>query len=119
MISKIYNALTIVLVLICVQTAFTPFEHKMVAEDPQNVTIIYNNGGFRTGDMTERGVAAPDGYFWSENQHDSGNMTEANTTLGYGVTLTQSGNRLVDNFTIPAGQRPKITSVTLQAYVSG
>ena len=118
MISKYCKIYTLVLILVGFQTAFAQYADRMVAAEPNDVTVIYNNGGVSTGATTESGVAAPDGYTWSENQHDTGNTTEVNNLLGFGATLTTGGNRLADNFTVPAGQTWTITSVSVQGFVA-
>ena len=108
-----------ILVLTGSQTIFAQYLQRVVQVEPEDVAVLYNNGNVSTGATTESGIAAPKGYTWSENQHDTGNTTEVNTTLGFGATLTTGGNRLADNFTVPAGQTWTITSVSLQAFVSG
>jgi len=60
-------------------------------------------------------VDAPAGITWSENQHDTGNTTESNSVLGYGATFNPV--RLADQFTVPAGQTWKISSVTVWGFV--
>ena len=61
--------------------------------------VIHNNGEFRTGATSESGVAAPEGFVWSENQHDTGDLTVANSVGGYGTTYPAV--RLADNFNSP------------------
>lgn len=106
------------LVLAGIQTAFAKYTSKVVQEEPENVSVLFNNGNVATGATTESGVAAPDGFLWSENQHDTGNTSEVNNIIGFGATVTANGNRLADNFTVPAGQTWRITSVSVLGYVS-
>lgn len=115
MISKFCQFFTIVLVLANFQTAFAQHTDRIIAAEPDDVTIVYNNGNFRSGATSESGVAAPSGFVWSENQHNSGNLTEANSVSGYGATF--GANRLADNFTVPAGQTWQISSVTVYGFV--
>lgn len=77
---------------------------------------LYNNGNIQTGTMTESGVAAPTGTQWSELQHDTGNTTESNTTLGTSCSLTTTNFRCADDFTVPAGQTWTIDQVVTYAY---
>lgn len=119
MISRFISVFTIVLVLAGFQTVAAQYSSRVVEVEPENVTVLYNNGNVSTGATTESGVAAPDGFTWSENQHDTGNTTEVNTALGFGATLAPTGNRLADNFTVPAGQTWTITSVSVLGFVSG
>ena len=68
-----------------------------------NSLCDFSNGGSGGDGLNpqanaESGLAAPAGFFWSENQHDTGNTTESNTIIGYGAT--QGSFRLADNFTI-------------------
>lgn len=79
--------------------------------------VFYTNGNLGTGATSESGVAAPAGFSWSEVQHNTGNTTEANTTLGFGGT--QGSNRLADDFTVPAGTGWTVTSVNLYSYQTG
>lgn len=72
MISKFSKVFAVVLVLAGFQTAFAQYSSRMVAEEPENVSVLYNNGSFNTGATTESGVAEPDGFVWSESTHDTG-----------------------------------------------
>ena len=76
--------------------------------------VIYSNGNLSTGATSESGVAAPAGFSWSEVQHNAGNLTESNNTLGFGGT--QGSNRLADDFTVPAGTGWTVASVNLYSY---
>ncbi|KXK05984.1 MAG: IPT/TIG domain, FG-GAP repeat-containing protein [Acidobacteria bacterium OLB17] len=81
---------------------------------------LYDNAGLATGTMTESGVAAPTDYQWSELQHDTGNTTESNTTLGTSCSLTTSTSfRCADDFTVPAGQSWTVDQVVTFAYQTG
>ncbi|MFZ2236491.1 MAG: hypothetical protein WBP11_06680 [Dokdonella sp.] len=78
---------------------------------------IYTNGPISTGATTESGVAAPAGTTWSELQHDVGNTTESNTTLG---TSGNAGSfRLADDFVVPPGQNWTISAIETFAYKTG
>lgn len=79
---------------------------------------IYSNGPISTGATSESGVAAPAGSTWSEMQHDVGNTTVANTTLGVGGAAT-SNLRLADDFVVPAGQNWTISAIETFAYKTG
>lgn len=52
--------------------------------------------------LTESGITSPTGGFWSELQHNTGNMTESNTVLGssahYVGTVGSDRFRLADDF---------------------
>lgn len=76
----------------------------------------FNNGGLNPQALSDSGVAAPGGFFWSENQHNAGNLTEANTTVGVGAQQS-IGNRLADDFTIE--QTCTLTNVVFYAYQTG
>ena len=117
MTSTFCKIFTFVLILIGFQTAFAQYADRMIADEPNDVTVIYNNGEFRTGATSESGVAAPSGFVWSENQHDTGDLTAANSVSGYGATL--NANRLADNFTVPAGQTWVVSSITVYGFVQG
>jgi subtilisin-like proprotein convertase family protein len=73
------------------------------------------NGGLNPQPLTESGVAAPAGFFWSEVQHDAGNMTVSNTNAGYADT--QGTNRLADNFTLT--QACTINNFVFYGYLTG
>ena len=73
------------------------------------------NGGLNPQPLTESGVAAPAGFFWSEVQHDTGNTTQANTNAGYADT--QGTIRLADNFTLT--QACTINNVVFYGYLTG
>ncbi|MCW3161875.1 T9SS type A sorting domain-containing protein [Chryseobacterium oryctis] len=81
----------------------------------------YSNGGLSTGATSNNGVAAPTGYTWSENQHNTGNTTESNTTAGYAITngSTTANYFLADDFIVPAGQTWNITTIDFFAYQTG
>lgn len=88
------------------------------AASPAAAQLIYTNAGLNPQATAENGTAAAPGFFWSEMQHDVGNLTEANTTLGFGAT--QGSNRLADDFTVPAGSSGWIISqVVLYGYKTG
>lgn len=80
---------------------------------------LYDNAPLPTGTTTESGVAAPAGTQWSELQHDTGNTTEANTTLGTSCSLTTTSFRCADDFTVPAGQTWTVNQVVSFAYQTG
>ena len=75
---------------------------------PPPSPCVFNNGGLNPQSLSESGVAAPAGFFWSELQHDAGNNTEANTVAG--VFAVRGLSRLADDFTI--GQPCSLASVT-------
>ena len=72
-------------------------------------------GGLNPQGLTESGVAAPAGFFWSEVQHDTGNLTESNTSAGFSVN--QGTFRLADNFTL--SQPCTLNNVVFYAYQTG
>ena len=117
MISRYYQVFALILVLTGFQTAFAQYTSKIVENEPEDVSVLYNNGAVSTGATSKSGVAAPTGYTWSECQNDTGNTTETNTVNGYGATF--SVNHLADNFTIPAGQSWRISSVSVWGYFLG
>ncbi|MCC6451826.1 MAG: VCBS repeat-containing protein [Acidobacteria bacterium] len=88
---------------------------------PSNVgsPFLYDNAPLPSGPTTESGVAAPTGTQWSELQHDTGNTTEANTTLGTSCSLTTTVFRCADDFTVPAGQTWTVDQVVTFAYQTG
>src|SRR5690606_24049352 len=51
---------------------------------------IYDNGPLATGATTQSGVAAPEGYLWSELQMDASAPGVANSLAGFGVADTGS-----------------------------
>jgi len=114
-ISKFYRVFVLIIVLAGFQTAFAQYTNRLVAVEPENVTVIYNNGEFRTGATSESGVAAPNGYVWSENARNAGVTTESNSVSGFGASFPQV--RLADNFTVPQGQVWRISSVTVWGFV--
>lgn len=114
MISKYYKFFPLILVLAGFQTTFAQYKETIVAAEPENVAVVYNNGNLETGPTSKSGVAAPAGFVWSETQNDTGNTTETNSVVGFGAQFNSS--RLADNFTIPAGQTWVITSVTTYGY---
>ena len=116
MISTFCKLFAAVLILAGFQTAFAQYADRMVAAEPNDVRVIYNNGEFRTGATSESGVAAPSGFVWSENQHNTGDLTVSNSVSGYGATF--NAVRLADNFTVPAGQTWVISSVTVYGFVT-
>ena len=75
----------------------------------------FSHGGLNPQALTESGVAAPAGFFWSEVQHDTGNLTESNTAAG--SSPLQGSFRLADNFTL--SQPCTLTSVVFYAYQTG
>ena len=117
MISRLFNLFTVILVLTISQTVFAQLVNRVVQVEPVNVTVLYNNGEFRTGATSESGVAAPEGFVWSENQHDTGDLTVANSVGGYGTSYPSV--RLADNFTVPEGQRWVISSVSVWGFNQG
>ncbi len=71
--------------------------------------------------ISQSGVAAPAGGFWSEVQNDLGNATESNTSAGASCRTqgTTTGEfRLADDFTVSNGKMV-ITAVRGYAYRSG
>jgi hypothetical protein len=118
MISKFHRVFALIIVLTGFQTTFAQYSKRVVENEPENVTVLYDNGNVSIGATSESGVAALTGSKWSESQHDTGNTTEVNTALGFGTTLTTGGNRLADNFTVPAGQTWTIMSISVQGFVS-
>ncbi|MBX3283263.1 MAG: VCBS repeat-containing protein [Acidobacteria bacterium] len=81
--------------------------------------FIYSNGNIQTGTMSESGVAAPTGTQWSELQHNTGNTTESNGTLGTSCSLTSTIFRCADDFTVPAGETWTVDQVVTFAYQTG
>lgn len=80
----------------------------------------YVNGNLSTGATSKSGVAAPTGYTWSELQNDLGVSTMSNGTTGVGAQyLATGGNRVADDFTVPAGQVWNLTKITVYAYQTG
>ena len=75
--------------------------------EPPPGPCVFNNGGLNPQPLSESGVAAPAGFFWSELQHDTGNNAEANTVAG--VFAVRGASRLADDFTI--GQPCNLASV--------
>ena len=76
----------------------------------------YINGNLSTGTTTKSGMTAPTGYTWSEVQNIPGE-TVSNTTTGVGAQIVDlGGNRVADDFTVPAGQTWTLTKVTFYAY---
>lgn len=114
---KAIKIFTLIIILAGVQTAFAQYIDRVVQVEPENITVLHNNGEFITGATTESGVEAPEGTVWSENSHDTDNLTESNTILGYGATFPQV--RLADNFTIPEGETWIISSVSVWGFFSG
>lgn len=69
----------------------------------------FQNGNLSTGNTTVFGnVAAPTGYTWSELQ-------SPNNTLGVNAV----GFSVLDNFTIPLGQKWNISKLTFYGYSTG
>lgn len=76
----------------------------------------YINGNLSTGTLTKSGALAPIGYTWSEAQNEPG-ATFSNSTTGVGAQIVPTGgNRVADDFTIPAGQTWNITKITFYGY---
>lgn len=80
-------------------------------------SLIYSNGGLNPQPLSNSGVAAPSGFFWSELQNDTGNTTESNTSAGYSVNA--GSFRLADDFVVPAGQTWTLEAVEFHAYQTG
>lgn len=80
-------------------------------------TLVYSNGGLNPQPMSNSGLAAPAGTFWSEAQNDVGNTTESNATAGYGTA--QGSFRIADDFVVPAGQIWDLEAVEFYAYQTG
>ncbi len=110
-----FKLFALIVILTGIQNVFGQYAERIVGVEPENVQVLFNNGNTETGNVTESGVTAPEGITWSENQHDTGNTTESTSVLGYGATF--SAVRLADNFTVPAGQTWKISSVTIYGFV--
>ncbi|RYY46006.1 MAG: T9SS type A sorting domain-containing protein [Chitinophagaceae bacterium] len=72
----------------------------------------YVNGNLSTGATAENGTAAPAGYTWSEVQHDAGNTTVANNTIGSSATGT---NSVADDFVV-TGAGWAINKLTVYGY---
>ena len=72
----------------------------------------FNNGPLSTGTTAENGVAAPNGYTFSELQSDG---TNTNNIGGYTGNQAQ-GYMLSDDFRVPDGESWEISSVELFAY---
>jgi hypothetical protein len=114
MISRLSGFLALVFLLAGVQTIAAQYTNRVVAEESLAVEVLYNNGEYSTGTTSRSGVTAPAGYVWSESQSDTGNTTETNSVLGFGATV--GSVTLADNFTIPAGQSWKISSLTVYGF---
>lgn len=56
--------------------------------------------GLSTGTISNSGVLAPSGFAWSELQHNTGDLTVANSGLAY---TCSGGDRCADDFDVPAG----------------
>ncbi len=82
---------------------------------PMPGSCTFSNGGLNPQTLTESGVAAPAGFFWSEGQHNTGNLAVSNASGGFGAT--QGTNRLADNFTLT--QPCTINSVVFYGYLTG
>src|SRR5215212_12081917 len=72
----------------------------------------YVNGNLSTGATAENGTAAPAGYTWSEVQHNTGDLTVANNTIGVSGTGAFS---VADDFIVPAGGW-NLTKLTVYGY---
>ncbi|RYE15508.1 MAG: hypothetical protein EOP51_26785, partial [Sphingobacteriales bacterium] len=72
----------------------------------------YVNGNLSTGATAENGTAAPAGYTWSEVQHNAGNTTVANNTIGSSATGT---NSVADDFVV-GGAGWAINKLTVYGY---
>ena len=117
MISKYYQVFALILVLAGFQTALAQYTSKVVEFEPNDVSVLYNNGAISTGTMSKSGVVAPTNYQWSECQNDTGNTTETNTSNGYNASV--NGFHLADNFTVPAGQNWRISSISVWGFFQG
>lgn len=79
----------------------------------------YKNGNIRTGTVTNSGVNAAAGTFWSEAQHEG---SVANTNAGYSIIYNNAltnNFKLADDFTVPSGQSWSVSSVSVYAYQTG
>ncbi|MCG2793497.1 MAG: T9SS type A sorting domain-containing protein [Weeksellaceae bacterium] len=85
-----------------------------------NYAQSFANGGLSTGATSNSGAAAPAGYTWSELQNNTGNTTEANTTIGWGGTYSSSTASyfLADDFTVPLNEKWEISTIDFFAYQS-
>lgn len=84
---------------------------------PAAFAQIYVNGTLSSGPTSDSGAAAPTGANWSELQHDTGNLTEANTSAGFSSPAGQF--RLADDFTVPANENWTLTAVNVFTYKTG
>ncbi len=79
----------------------------------------YINGNLSTGSVSKSGVSAPAGYTWSEVQNIPGEAV-SNATTGVGAQIAETGgNRVADNFIVPAGETWTISKMTFYAYQTG
>jgi hypothetical protein len=90
------------------------YSGRVVENEAAGVKILYDNGNIATGAISKSGVAAPNGFVWSEIQNDAANTLESNSVSGFGAQF--GANRLADNFVVPAGQRWVISSVSVYAF---
>ncbi len=75
-------------------------------------SLLYNNGDVSTGNRAESGESVCCGVaLWSELQHDTGNLAEANSRKGFDGRAGRS--RLADDFTVPFGQMWTLASLDL------
>jgi hypothetical protein len=118
MISRVFAILLLTAVIVIqsvsAQKQNALYTNRVVAAEPQGVTTVYSNGPVSTGSVSRSGVVAPNGYTWSESQSDEGNTTETNSVTGFGGTFPDV--RLADNFTVPAGQVWRISSVSVWGF---
>lgn len=86
-----------------------------------NAQQIYTNGALSTGATSLSGATAPAGYTWSELQHNTGNTTQTNVSLGTSGWYNAAGTTsfsLADDFTVPVGQVWDITSMEFFMYLT-
>lgn len=117
MIYRSAMSLAALMIFASASAVFAQYTSRVVEAESEAVGALYNNGSFTTGNTARRGTIAPDGFLWSESQSDTGSTTETNSVLGFGATAF--GVSLADDFTIPAGQTWRISSVSAWGFFAG
>ena len=94
----------------------------LIISNNSNAQQIYTNGPLSTGMMSNSGVAAPEGYTWSECQNETGNTTESNTNAGFGALFNTAGTnslQIADDFIVPVGKVWNVNSFDFYGYKTG
>lgn len=81
----------------------------LLAASAASADVLWNNGPLSTGPVSSDGVAAPDGTSWSETHGG---------TIGWAASDRSNGSRfrILDDFTVPAGQTWTIDAVHVFSY---